>query len=48
VPTDVATAVVQEYSDASLAALRASMVAVAFIALVALFLSERIPTKPVA
>src|SRR5512136_1970355 len=47
VPADVATAVVQEYSDASLAALRASMAAVAFVALVALFLSERIPVKAV-
>ena len=47
VPDDLATEIVQEYSDASLAALRASMVAVAFIALVALFLSERIPTKAV-
>jgi hypothetical protein len=47
VPADVATAVVDEYSDASLAALRASMAAVAFIAIIALFLSERIPEKAV-
>jgi hypothetical protein len=47
VPDELATEVVQEYSDASLAALRASMAAVAFFALVALFLSERIPTKAV-
>jgi MFS family permease len=47
VPDDLATEIVQEYSGASLAALRASMAAVAFFALVALFVSERIPTKAV-
>jgi hypothetical protein len=47
VPTDLATEIVQEYNDASLAALRASMVAVAFIALIALFFSERIPAKAI-
>jgi hypothetical protein len=47
VPDEQATAIVQEYSDASLAALRASMAAVALFALVALFLSERIPEKAI-
>jgi len=47
VPPDVATAAVQEYNDASLAALRTSMAFVAFFAIVALFLSGRIPVKAV-
>ena len=47
VPDELATEIVQEYNDASLAALRASMAAVALFAIVALFLSERIPTKAV-
>jgi hypothetical protein len=47
VPDDGATEIVQEYNDASLAALRTPMVFVAFFALVALFFSERIPAKAV-
>jgi Na+/melibiose symporter-like transporter len=47
VPDEQATAIVQEYNDASLAALRTSMTFVAFFALVALFFSERIPSKAV-
>jgi len=47
VPAETATAIVQEYNDASLAALRTSMAFVALFALIALFFSERIPSKAV-
>jgi hypothetical protein len=47
VPDEQATAIVQEYNDASLAALRTSMAFVALFALIALFFSERIPSQAV-
>jgi hypothetical protein len=47
VPPDLTAQIVQENSTARLAALRTAMAAVALFAVVALFLSERIPTKAV-
>jgi hypothetical protein len=47
VPADLAAEVVEENSSARLVALRDSMAVVALFALVALFLSGRIPTVPV-
>jgi EmrB/QacA subfamily drug resistance transporter len=47
VPDEQATAIVQEYNDASLDALRTSMAFVALFAIVALFFSERIPNKAI-
>jgi EmrB/QacA subfamily drug resistance transporter len=47
VPDELATEIVQEYNDASLAALRTSMAFVALFALIALFFSERIPSQAV-
>jgi hypothetical protein len=47
VPDELAAAIVQENSDARLVALRAAMAVVALFTVIALFLSGRIPEKPV-
>jgi EmrB/QacA subfamily drug resistance transporter len=47
VPADLTAQIVQENSDARLVALRAAMAVVALFALIALFLSERIPQKAI-
>ena len=47
VPDALATEIVQENSAARLVALRAAMAVVALFSVVALFLSGRIPEKPV-
>ena len=47
VPDELAAEIVQENSDARLVALRSSMAVVALFAVIALFLSERIPVKAV-
>jgi EmrB/QacA subfamily drug resistance transporter len=47
VPDELTAEVLEEYTDARLDALRAAMALVAVFTLVALFLSERIPTTPI-